>query len=685
MIADADIWQVMCGGDIYQADIATLKQWIAEGLVQQTDQVRKGNLRWLEAGRVPALRRAFTGEEQPGAQTPQPSAPATESHAQHPYGGGFQQAAHDLPVYHAGPPETSNFAPAAAQPYAQQPAPPQHYAPDPFAPAQGHAPDPFAPPSHSYSSDPFAQTVQGYPTDAFAPPARQYSGDPFAPPAQPDFAGPAPDAFAAPRYAADPSCYAPETSHYAVSTSGFTPEAAGYAPAAPQFDAPLYDETAAHSAHAADPFYVPQSERPDAAHAAYAATEPQFAHVPDRREFAERASAAPSLRALGRASYAHPQLPPRYLCRVCQTPMCGDCVKYVDGSRVALCPLCGDLCSDYRQVYHQARSRVRKASGFGLGDFGEAIGYPFRNLIGLVGISIFYSILSLGGIKGQILAYIVIFGCMSLVIKQLAWGRLDRGFLPDFTSMSLWDDVAVPCFLGIGVTLITWGLAIVIFVALLWGVFSNTMKQPVLPTVATNPGLAMHEEQFRPRAEREQAEARQSQANPSVPVEELAQAESAGQPGAGGLADPGFDPETGAIHPMRKLLSGVYGPVLLLLPLLAVALLWGFFYYPMALTVAGYTEDFWAVVNPLVGFDTIRRMGWNYAKVFLMYAFVQVFALVAGVIVYYSLAAFQMPLVGNLPARFIEGGISFYTNLVIAALLGLALYKSSDRLGIATD
>jgi hypothetical protein len=67
MIADADIWQVMCGGDIYQADLATLKQWIADGLVQQTDQVRKGNLRWLEAGRVPSLRRVFAGEDSPFA------------------------------------------------------------------------------------------------------------------------------------------------------------------------------------------------------------------------------------------------------------------------------------------------------------------------------------------------------------------------------------------------------------------------------------------------------------------------------------------------------------------------------------------------------------------------------------------------------------------------------------------
>jgi hypothetical protein len=105
----------------------------------------------------------------------------------------------------------------------------------------------------------------------------------------------------------------------------------------------------------------------------------------------------------------------------------------------------------------------------------------------------------------------------------------------------------------------------------------------------------------------------------------------------------------------------------------------------MALAVAGYTEDFWAVVNPAVGFDTIRRMGWNYAKVFAMYAAVTVLSAVASAVVSFALSAFDMPLVGNLPARFVQGGIQFYTSLVTAALLGLALFKSADRLGIATD
>ncbi|HLL76678.1 MAG TPA: hypothetical protein VK421_15595 [Pyrinomonadaceae bacterium] len=640
MIADADIWQVMCGEDIYQADLATLKQWVAEGLVQQTDQVRKGSLRWLEAGRVPTLRRVFTGEEQHGEPTAAP-----ESHAQ-PAHAGLQQAAHDLPAYHAGPPEPANFT-HTAHPHPPQPAPPQHYAPDTFA----------AP---------------------FAPPAEQYSGAVFVTP------DPAPDAFDAPRYDADPSRYAPETSHYAVVTSAFTPEAADYAPARPQSHAPaasLLDAPApqfaahdgarsAHAPRAADPFYVPQTDQPEVAPAAT----PQYTHVPDRREFAERAAAAPSLRALGRACYAHPQQPPRYVCRVCQTPMCQSCAKFMAGdSRTALCPLCGDFCNDYQQVYQQARNQMRKASGFGLGDFGEAVGYPFRNLLGLVAISILYSLLSLGGIKGQIIAYVVIFGCMSLVIKQLAWGRMDRGFLPDFTSMSLWDDVAVPCFLGFGITVVTLGPAIVLLLALLFGIVNGG------PAKATQPaGGAWQQEQS------QLADDSATLMNPDAADEEIERARAnIARQRAKSL--PGVAAPRGADAGLVGTVTAGLAGSLILVPLLIVALAWAFFYYPMALSVAGYTEDFWAVVNPAVGFDTIRRMGRDYVKVFLMYAAVQLFAVIAGLVVSYALSAFDMPFVGNVPARFVEGGINFYTSLVIAALLGLALYKSSDRLGIATD
>src|SRR5688500_19631601 len=63
MKAETELWQVQTHDGLYQADLPTLKQWVAEGAVLPTDRVRKGALNWIDAGRAPMLRRVFSGEE----------------------------------------------------------------------------------------------------------------------------------------------------------------------------------------------------------------------------------------------------------------------------------------------------------------------------------------------------------------------------------------------------------------------------------------------------------------------------------------------------------------------------------------------------------------------------------------------------------------------------------------------
>jgi hypothetical protein len=135
---------------------------------------------------------------------------------------------------------------------------------------------------------------------------------------------------------------------------------------------------------------------------------------------------------------------------------------------------------------------------------------------------------------------------------------------------------------------------------------------------------------------------------------------------------------------MRQLIPYL-GAGILLIVLLLLGIVWGIFYYPMALTVAGYTQSFWSVVNPLVGLDTIRRMRSTYFKAFGMVLLIQFVALIVGGIVAFITSPFALPFVGNLPANFINGSITFYFNLVVACLLGLSLYKCADRLGINVD
>ena len=51
--SNQDIWQVEANGGIFETNFAEMTAWINEGSLLRIDRVRKGNLRWIEAGKVP--------------------------------------------------------------------------------------------------------------------------------------------------------------------------------------------------------------------------------------------------------------------------------------------------------------------------------------------------------------------------------------------------------------------------------------------------------------------------------------------------------------------------------------------------------------------------------------------------------------------------------------------------------
>ncbi len=65
-----EIWQVDTGGQIYEAtNFDELTQWITDGTLLPQDKVRKGNLRWIEAHKVPTLHKFFNANELGAAGT----------------------------------------------------------------------------------------------------------------------------------------------------------------------------------------------------------------------------------------------------------------------------------------------------------------------------------------------------------------------------------------------------------------------------------------------------------------------------------------------------------------------------------------------------------------------------------------------------------------------------------------
>lgn len=56
-------WRIQVQGQIYEADLEELRQWIVEGSVLPSDNVRRGDLRWLPAEKVPALYDFFSADD----------------------------------------------------------------------------------------------------------------------------------------------------------------------------------------------------------------------------------------------------------------------------------------------------------------------------------------------------------------------------------------------------------------------------------------------------------------------------------------------------------------------------------------------------------------------------------------------------------------------------------------------
>jgi hypothetical protein len=112
----------------------------------------------------------------------------------------------------------------------------------------------------------------------------------------------------------------------------------------------------------------------------------------------------------------------------------------------------------------------------------------------------------------------------------------------------------------------------------------------------------------------------------------------------------------------------------------AIFLLWGFFYFPAACAVAGYTRSFMATINPLVGLDTIKRLGMSYVKILLMGLTLIVGSAVIGSVLGLILSPFDIPGMGNLPAKAVASLFGFYFSVVFSCIIGYALFKSADKL-----
>ncbi len=340
------------------------------------------------------------------------------------------------------------------------------------------------------------------------------------------------------------------------------------------------------------------------------------------------------------------------------------------------------------------------------------------------------------------LANMLTFGILANTVDNFSQGRIGLDFMPSFEDFSIWDDVLHPFFLSIGAYVASFGAFIVVLLVGLYFVISAmtaqmNAQQKQLENLPGTPYYSARDtfeqskdvnavvdtvrQQNEERLKRQIDTSRQNEESlkrqeaiasgnvsagediesgnvPTDPVESTT-ADSSTPPVVDDTevmvkeADEllnrtrkaqlestfGKTPETQQAE-YAQMVKGFLTLAAPFVILAAITLIWGLFYFPAACAVAGYTRSFFATINPLVGLDTIRRLGLDYVKILFMGFLLLAASGLVGAVLGMIFVPFDMPGFGNLPAKAIGSLFAFYLWIVFSCVLGFAIYKASDRL-----
>lgn len=416
----------------------------------------------------------------------------------------------------------------------------------------------------------------------------------------------------------------------------------------------------------------------------------------------------------------HPDVGASFSCSSCSAVFCKACPRSYGGS-VKICPECGQLCKELGVAAPVARNgatgNVSSTESFGIADMMSAFAHPLRFKSSLIlgggmfaAFSLGQSVSAIGGIMMMVaalfcmmLANTLSFGVLSHTVDRFAQGDLESDFMPSFEDFSIWDNVVHPFFLSIAAYLVSFGPFLATLLVGLYLVVSsiNSFNQTVASDLEKIPGTDYYAGRQTAEQSAEVKEVLTKIADGrDAEIENLNNAATGQEPVAidrdakeqeelWEMAQQsrreqlestlGKTPETRQ-RETQALISGFLGLAAPLVAIGAITFLWGSFFFPAASAVAGYTRSVAATINPLVGLDTIRRLGVDYVKILAMCVVIAVIAAFVSGILAAVLSPLDLPGFGNLPAKAISSFFGFYFFTVFSCILGCALFKSADRL-----
>ncbi|MGC2237931.1 MAG: hypothetical protein WA584_17355 [Pyrinomonadaceae bacterium] len=385
-----------------------------------------------------------------------------------------------------------------------------------------------------------------------------------------------------------------------------------------------------------------------------------------------------------------------YLCDTCMNVFCKACPKGYGGN-VKICPMCGSMCSLIKQVQQNQvqdyQFRADMNEGFGVADFGRAFAYPFKFKASLIFGAILFMLFNLGQSASgmgsfMMLAAVIIcfmlsnmltFGIMANTVENFSQGKIGGNFMPSFDEFSLWDDMVHPFFLSLGTYIVSFGLTIAIIGGgawYMWKTISTTLQKDQTNIVSQMESMQDDPSLRDKNIKREDVWMRDNDRARQADLENMRKQMETDKLKTLAASTGGQD------IPAQKVVETLLKTAKVLVIPLIISLLWGFFYYPAACAVASYTRSFTATLNPMVGLDTIKHLGFDYFKVLGMMVLLTIITGSIGFILKMVFKPFELPGMGNLPATAVGSWFTFYFSIVFAVILGYLLYKNTEKLNM---
>jgi len=315
----------------------------------------------------------------------------------------------------------------------------------------------------------------------------------------------------------------------------------------------------------------------------------------------------------------HPQVRSEHVCPKCAKGFCDPCTQKVQNA--AICPSCEGLCvaaAAYEEMQDKAKQRDRTM----MDEVAVIVRYPLRDTMSFVLLALFTWFF---GLAATFMAYAALLSKGVLTwysfnaVSKVSIGNM-RELMPDFRDVS---EIAHAMRLSLAALAISAGpffLCVFLIPGASMLVGGSSLSQgPRLDVVHAQP--------------------------PPSPEEAHSPFEAQRDGGS------------------------IMGPVAMLG--IVVAALWMIAYMPVALIVAALSKSILSTLNPVIGIDTIKKMGGTYWQALGVYLVLVAAQFVLG------LGLKLIPFAGGL----VMGFVNAYAALAIGCALGLAVFKKGAELG----